>query len=221
MPKLKTNQVEIEETEDLMEDLELEEHEINDDGKLVKPFLKWAGGKYKILNDIKKLFPPNAQRYIEPFVGAGSVALNVDFKEIIINDSNTDLTNVYYYLQKKGVRFIADCKELFVCENNIREAYAELKNEFNKTKNVYRKAVLFIYLNRHCFNGLCRYNGNGEFNTPIGNYPKPFFPEKQLNAALEKVKKFDIRNDDYKKILEIARTEDVIYCGPPYLPLSE
>jgi len=192
-----------------------------DEDKKIKPFLKWAGGKYKIIDDIKKCFPEHVNRYIEPFVGAGSVALNMDCKEIIINDNNKDLINVYLSLQTKGPQFIEDCKTLFVEENNTREKYAELKEEFNTTEDVYRKSIIFIYLNRHCFNGLCRYNMKGNFNTPIGNYDKPYFPEKQLNAVLDKIKKFNIMNKDFKKIIEMAGKNDVVYCDPPYMPLSE
>jgi len=207
-----------------MEFVEVEREEIQDivaeKGK-VSPFLKWAGGKYKIVDYIKKCFPKKASRYIEPFVGAGSVALNVDFEKIVINDINSDLIQVYIYLQEKKEKFIDDCRKMFIPENNTRERFSELKKEFNKTKDSYRKATIFIYLNRHCFNGLCRYNGSGEFNTPIGNYINPYFPEKQLYSALDQVSKFEIMNDDYKKVLAIAGKGDVVYCDPPYLPISE
>lgn len=199
---------------------ELEEYSINDD-KTVKPFLKWAGGKFKSLNDIKNLFPKNGKTYLEPFVGAGSIALNVDYEKIIVNDINSDLIQVYLCLQKDGIKFINECKKIFTKENNTRESYKKIKDEFNTSKDIYRKAVLFIYLNRHCFNGLCRYNRKGEFNTPIGKYGNPYFPESQMFSAIEKIEKFEIKNEDYKNIIDMAMEGDIVYCDPPYIPLSE
>ena len=188
---------------------------------LTRPFLKWAGGKLRIVSELKKKFPKTGKRFIEPFVGAGSVSLNVDYPEYIINDVNKDLTDVYFYLQTLGVDFIEKCRSLFTPENNTRESFARLKKEFNTTQNTIRKSALFIYLNRHCFNGLCRYNGSGEFNTPIGNYEKPYFPEKELMSAFEKVKKFQIKSGDFRDIFKLVRKDDVVYCDSPYLPLSE
>lgn len=188
---------------------------------LVKPFLKWAGGKSRLVGDLRKKFPRSGKRFFEPFVGAGSVSLNVDYPECIINDTNPDLIAVFCMFKKMGEEFVSECKKLFVPENNTRDAYSSLKDEFNTTKNKKRKALLFIYLNRHCFNGLCRYNGSGEFNTPIGSYEFPYFPEKEFMLSLEKVRKMQIKDLDFREIFDMVRKDDVVYCDPPYLPRSE
>ncbi len=187
----------------------------------IKPFLKWAGGKLRVVNDLKKKFPKDGKRFVEPFVGAGSVSLNVDYPEYIINDTNKDLMSVYCVFKRMGLEFVEEARKLFVPKNNTREAYAALKDEFNTSTDKVRKACLFIYLNRHCFNGLCRYNGSGEFNTPIGSYEEPYFPEAEFIASLEKVKKFQIKTLDFREIFDLVRKGDVVYCDPPYLPLSE
>lgn len=186
----------------------------------VHPFLKWAGGKFKMFNFITKNFPKKFTRYVEPFVGAGSIALNVKSNNVIINDYNNDLINVYIYLRNKREDFITDCRDMFISDNNNRDSFDSLKKEFNTTKSRYRKAVLFIYLNRHCFNGLCRYNGSGEFNVPFGKYDIPYFPEEYLRCASERLQCFDIRSGSYEDILNECGNGDVVYCDPPYIPLS-
>lgn len=197
------------------------EEKVVDDDELVKPFLKWAGGKLRIFKTLKKKFPTEVKRYIEPFVGAGSVALNVDYPEIIVNDTQKDLISVYEALKNDGVKFIADCKKLFKPENNKRERFDALKKEFNnKSTDQYRRAILFIYLNRHCFNGLCRFNSKGEYNVPFGKYDKPYCPDKELENCLEKVKKFKIYNKDFREIFKLVKAGDVVYCDPPYVPVS-
>lgn len=200
-------------SEDISEEVVGSEHNI-------KPFLKWAGGKLRLVDTLKKKFPKNGTRYIEPFLGAGSVALNVMYPEYIVNDFNDDLMSVWSLLKNDGVDFVNEAKKLFVAKNNNPDTFYEFRTEFNTTKDKYRKAMLFIYLNRHCFNGLCRYNGSGEFNVPFGKYTKPYFPEKEFNGCLDVVKKFQIHNKDFREIFEMVKSGDVVYCDPPYMPLS-
>ena len=184
-----------------------------------KPFLQWAGGKYRILEELKKYFP-TGKRFIEPFIGAGSVSFNVSYPSFIINDVNQDLISVYSFLSSHGTDFIADTKKLFIPENGTKEAYQALKLEFNSSTDKYRKACLFVYLNRHCFNGLCRYNSKGQFNTPVGTLGKASFPEKEMNEAIAVLSKFVIKCGDFRLIFDEVTEGDVVYCDPPYLPLS-
>ena len=193
---------------------------------LIVPFLKWAGGKRSLVHMLKKKFPKNGNRFFEPFVGSGAVCLNVDYPECIISDTNRDLTYVFCKLKTLGSEFVDECRRMFVQRNNTRTTYDSLKEEFNtislKTSaDKIRKAVLFVYLNRHCFNGLCRYNGSGEFNVPFGKYTKPYFPEKEFLAAIPKVQNFTIKIADFREIFELVKKDDVVYCDPPYLPKSE
>ena len=187
----------------------------------IKPFLKWAGGKYRIIDRLKNEFPRKAKRYIEPFLGAGSVALNVDYPQIIVSDTNADLMLVWEMFKDMGADFVVECQKLFTQENNTEEVFYALRDEFNKTKKKLRKAVLFIYLNRHCYNGLCRYNASGGFNTPIGSYKVAYFPQKEFEKSLEQIKKFEMHNKDFREIFVMVEKDDVVYCDPPYLPMSQ
>lgn len=187
----------------------------------IKPFLKWAGGKSKVVPFLKTKFPKTGKRFIEPFIGAGAVSLNVEYPSCIINDFNPDLMFVWNELKDNGADFIEECKKLFIPKNNVREVFDALKGEFNKSKNKSRRASLFVYLNRHCFNGLCRYNGSGEFNVPFGKYDHPYFPQEEFEKCYEKIKHFELYNKDFREIFEMVRKDDVVYCDPPYFPLSE
>jgi len=185
----------------------------------VKPFLKWAGGKLRIVSQLKKKFPKGT-RFVEPFLGAGSVSLNVEYPSYVVNDFNADLACVWRTTKEKGTEFVEECRKLFTKKNNIASAYYDFRQEFNQTKSSLRKATLFVYLNRHCFNGLCRYNAKGGFNVPFGKYTKPYFPEKELNICVQKIQNFKIYNKDFREIFDMVGPGDVVYCDPPYVPLS-
>lgn len=185
----------------------------------IRPFLKWAGNKYRILHEVKK-YLPQGERLIEPFVGSGAVFLNTDYPSYLLCDANPDLIDVYNNLKRKGKHFIADCGALFDGRHNSKEHYYQLREEFNTSSDRYRRAVLFVYLNRHGYNGLCRYNRKGGFNVPFGQYKKPYFPEKEMLAFYRKARLATFRKMDFTKSFTQARSGDVIYCDPPYVPLS-
>lgn len=185
----------------------------------MKPFLKWAGGKYRLVELIKKNLP-EGNRLIEPFVGSGALFLNTEYSANLLADSNPDLINLFKLIQKEGQGFISYCQGLFVPENNTELAFYQLREEFNATNDLRRKASLFVYLNRHCFNGLCRYNSKGGFNVPYGRYTKPALPEKEMYYFYEKSQHAVFEVADFITTMEKAKTGDVVYCDPPYVPLS-
>jgi DNA adenine methylase len=185
----------------------------------MKPFLKWAGGKYRLVELIKSTLP-EGNRLIEPFVGSGAVFLNTDYSANLLADSNPDLISLFQLVQKEGQGFVSYCQELFVPENNTESAFYKLREEFNSTNNLRRKAALFVYLNRHCFNGLCRYNSKGGFNVPFGRYSKPTLPEKEMLYFHGKSKHAVFEVADFTTTMEKAKAGDVIYCDPPYVPLT-
>lgn len=185
----------------------------------IRPFLKWAGGKYQIINKIRETLP-NGSRLIEPFLGSGSVFLNSDYDKFLLADINNDLINVFLYLKSEKVPFINFCKQFFTGEFNTKFAFLSLRSEFNLTLDCRLKAALFLYLNRHAFNGLMRYNNDGQFNTAFGDYKKPYFPEKEMLAFIQKAEKAEIKCADYTVIMNEAIKGDVVYCDPPYAPLS-
>ncbi|MCX8519484.1 MAG: Dam family site-specific DNA-(adenine-N6)-methyltransferase [Methylophilaceae bacterium] len=185
----------------------------------MKPFLKWAGGKYRLVELIKKNLP-TGNRLIEPFVGSGALFLNTEYSENLLADSNPDLITLFKIIQKEGQGFISYCQELFVPENNTELAFYQFREEFNNTNDLRRKAALFVYLNRHCFNGLCRYNSKGVFNVPYGRYAKPRLPEEEMYYFYEKSQHAVFEVANFITTMEKAKSGDVVYCDPPYVPLS-
>lgn len=184
-----------------------------------RPFLKWAGSKFALAGRIKAALPSGA-RLVEPFVGSGAVFLNTDFEEYLLADANRDLINLYQTVAAAGEAFLDQGRALFSSETNTQARFYELREEFNSRADDERKSAIFIYLNRHCFNGLCRYNRAGKFNTPFGRYKQPRFPEQELRAFAEKSKRALFMHADFEATFISTRAGDVIYCDPPYIPLS-
>lgn len=184
-----------------------------------RAFLKWAGGKYSLVEDIRK-YLPQANTLVEPFVGAGSVFLNTDFDTYYLADVNPDLINLYNGLKEHPQRYIEDAKTLFTAENNNKNVYLDVRAEFNLSKDKYQRSLYFLYLNRFGFNGLCRYNKRGGFNVPFGSYTKPYFPQAELEFFAEKAQKATFVCQGYEQSFLQAPQDSVIYCDPPYAPLS-
>ena len=184
-----------------------------------RPFLKWPGGKYRLISRIKDVLG-SGQRLIEPFTGSAAVFLNTDYQKYLLSDSNPDLINLYRQLSKEGPSFIRYCGTFFKRTNNNKGRYYQFRDEFNSSGSRRRKSALFLYLNRHCYNGLVRYNGRGEFNTPFGRHPSPYFPEKEMHHFLTVADKAEFINTNYQDCMKKARKGDVIYCDPPYVPLT-
>ncbi|MFA0567106.1 MAG: Dam family site-specific DNA-(adenine-N6)-methyltransferase [Vibrio gallaecicus] len=187
--------------------------------KKQRAFLKWAGGKYGLVEDIKRHLPP-ARKLVEPFIGAGSVFLNTDYDQYLLADINPDLINLYNLLKTDPETYIAESKRWFCAENNRKEAYLDIRAQFNDTDNVMYRSLAFLYMNRFGFNGLCRYNKKGGFNVPFGSYKKPYFPEAELEFFSEKAKKATFVCEGYSETFSRARKGCVVYCDPPYAPLS-
>lgn len=182
--------------------------------------MKWAGGKYGLSDVIAKILP-KGECLIEPFVGAGSVFLNTDYSRYILNDINQDLINLYKFLQTKPDAFIQDAKSLFSVENNQSDAYYQFRKDFNESNDSYFRSLVFLYMNRHGYNGLCRYNKSGGYNVPFGKYKRPYFPEEELNFFADKAQQATFVCEGYRKTFTRAKAGDVIYCDPPYVPLSK
>ena len=187
--------------------------------KKIRAFLKWAGGKYSLAERIVETMPP-ASKLIEPFVGAGSVFLNSNFESYLLNDINPDLIDLYKTLKRRPQQYIRDARRFFVAENNTESAYYTLREKFNSTTDTYQRNLLFLYLNRHGYNGLCRYNRSGSFNVPFGRYVKPYFPEAELEAFAEKAKLATFTCLPFNQVFRRARQDTVIYCDPPYVPIN-
>lgn len=185
----------------------------------MRPFLKWAGGKYKSVKRISH-YLPQGDRLIEPFVGAGAVFLNTNYSSYLLGDTNADLIQLYRILREYGDDFIGSCSRLFDGTYNTPGYYYILRNTFNRSSNPWHRSVLFVYLNRHCFNGLCRYNAQGQFNVPFGGYKTPYFPLLEMRAFANKARQAEFICGDFRDTLGQAKTGDVVYCDPPFAPLS-
>ncbi len=184
-----------------------------------KPFLKWAGGKFQIIDVLLKYFP-TATRLIEPFTGSGAVFLNTNFSNYILAEQNRDLINLFLQLQKEGPQFINYCANFFVAANNCADKFYLFRQQFNQCKHLKRRAGIFLYLNRHGFNGLCRYNQQGGYNVPFGRYVKPYFPRREMTLFHQKSHQAIFIPADFRQTFELAQPGDIIYCDPPYVPLS-
>jgi DNA adenine methylase len=153
-------------------------------------------------------------------VGAGSVFLNTDFSRYILADINSDLISLYTIVKLRTDEYVDEARKLFTPEHNNPDIYYQLRAEFNQSQDPFRRALLFLYLNRHGYNGLCRYNLRGEFNVPFGRYKRPYFPQAELYHFAEKAQNAEFYCLSYEECMEQADANSVVYCDPPYAPLS-
>ncbi len=206
---------------------------------LIKPFLKWAGGKGQILNKIRPLYPKELgskiNKYIEPFIGGGAVffdvVTNYKLDTYIINDINKELINTYKAIQQ-------DINSLLGYLSNITSYYKQLsiddkdlfyysiRKKYNniiidKSINI-EKAALFIFLNKTCFNGLYRVNRNNQFNVPTGKYKNPtIYDEENLLNISQILQKVEILCGDFSTVYNHIESNTFIYIDPPYRPLTK
>ena len=187
-----------------------------------KSFLKWAGGKIKLLPKLRELGIECGKRYIEPFVGSGVVALNMPHQEIIIGDTNEGLIAVWKSI-KEEESFISIAKTFFNPSYNKNPEYYKLRAMFNNHLECgnldIMTGALFLYLNKHCFNGLCRFNRRGEFNVPYNHTATaPGFPEFELLYAKEVCKRITIYKQSFIDTFKMIKKGDMVFCDPPYIP---
>jgi len=191
--------------------------------KLVQPFVKWAGGKRQILDEINKFVPANFDTYYEPFVGGGAVLFDLQPSKSVINDVNHHLINVFRVIKNDVDSLIEDLKK----HKNEEEYYYKIRaldrsDGFDEMTNI-EKASRILYLNKTCYNGLFRVNSNGEFNVPFGRYKNPEIVNKTvLKAVSYYLNENDIKisNTDFEDALEGITPDDFVYFDPPYHPIS-
>lgn len=197
----------------------------------IRPFLKWAGGKFRLMPLLRHYFlqHPNSL-LVEPFVGAGAVFLNSFYAQFILNDLNKDIINLYTILKKNNTLFILEAKKLFDPKYNKKNIYLDYRKKFNQSVCSFERSLLFLYLNRHGFNGLCRYNQSLQFNVPFGQFLQPYFPEKELLFFIKQVQNASFSDLDFslffKELILKIETHQLpksilVYCDPPYVPLNK
>ncbi|MCE1279327.1 Dam family site-specific DNA-(adenine-N6)-methyltransferase [Enterobacter hormaechei] len=183
-----------------------------------KPFLKWAGGKFSVIDDVLAQLP-RGRRLIEPFAGGGSIFLNAGFDEVIANDACEDLILTYQVMQREPLALTDKAYAMFQ-EGNNPDYFDKVKARFNKREMTQlERAAAFIYLNRHCYNGLMRYNRLGEFNVGYGKYRQPYFPRAEMEAFAAVACRFTFSVADCNDTVALAGEGDVIFCDPPYEPM--
>lgn len=207
--------------------------------EIVKPFVKWAGGKNSLIPQLTKYFPielKNGQieKYVEPFVGGGAVLIDIlqkyNIKEAYAFDINKDLINCYNAIKYKVEDLIQELdkkeKEFLALENDDRQKYFyNIRTEYNSyilNNNIdVKRASEFIFLNRTCFNGLYRVNKAGKFNVPCGKYKNPTICDsnnlRNLSILLKNV---IFEYEDYRKSESLVDENTFVYFDPPYRPLS-
>lgn len=192
---------------------------------IIYPFLKWAGGKTRLIPEIKGFVPETINNFIEPFVGAGSVFLSIKPEKAIINDLNKDLVICYETIRDNVDELIKELSKL--SSKNNKEDFIKIRNldrdkeKFKKQTDVQRAARI-IYLNKTCFNGLYRVNSKNEFNVPFGNYKNPkILDEHNLREISEYLKSVTIYCCDFEKIIGMAKPGDFVYLDPPYQPITK
>ncbi len=206
--------------------------------RIAKPFLKWAGGKTQLIEEIKNNLPEIVFRepftYIEPFVGSGAVLFWLlnhfpNMKKAVINDINKELIDTYDTIANSPQQLISVLEDLqnkyYILEDEEakKNFYYEKRNLFNiKSEEKLIQSALFIFLNRTCFNGLYRVNRKNEFNVPIGSYKRPLICDKENILAVSRaLQKVEILCGDFEQTINYTENNTLFYFDPPYKPLSE
>ena len=194
---------------------------------LVKPFVKWAGGKRQLVPTILANRLPknyNLQTYYEPFIGGGALLFSLQPKKAVINDSNAELINCYKIIKNSLDELIEDLKN----HKNNEYYYYDIRDwdrEKNfKSKTEVQRASRIIFLNKTCYNGLFRVNSQGQFNVPFGKYKNPNILDIAVLKAVNKYlneNQVRILNSDFQEAVKDAKPGDFIYLDPPYDPVSE
>ena len=188
-----------------------------------KPFVKWAGGKTQIMAELQRQIPKQFNRYYEPFVGGGALLFQLLPKDAIINDINRDLYHAFRCLGNESW-FYKLVDELNQHEiNNNETYYYDIRNwdredGFSKLPS-YKKAARLIYLNKACYNGLYRVNGEGYFNVPFGKKSKVIAYSRDNLVSIHqyfKTNRIIIKNQDFEKVVASAKKGDFVYFDPPY-----
>ena len=206
---------------------------------VLKPFVKWVGGKGQLIEEIEKMLPSDGEKvltkYAEPMVGGGALLFNVlsryQFDELYISDINPELINAYIAIKQNVEALIKRLNEMQMTflpldENGRKYYYYNVRDKFNTVKlsdsTSAEKAAYFIFLNKTCFNGLYRVNRKGLFNVPMGSYKNPTICDadnlRNIHEALQNV---TIVCGDYSQSQSFIDSETFVYLDPPYRPISE
>jgi DNA adenine methylase len=183
------------------------------------PFIKWAGGKRHLAEELIKRLPTDFSNYYESFVGGAALFFSIleQAKKTMLSDSNLELVIAYNVIKKEPEKLIQQLEEH--TKNHNESYYYRVRNQ-HQLQNPIEVAARFIYLNKTCYNGLYRVNKKGEFNVPVGRYSNPTIYDKSNIMAVHKALRIaSIEYRDFETINPEAN--DFVYCDPPYHPVSQ
>lgn len=182
------------------------------------PFLKWAGGKSRLLPSFRKYFPKSYRRYFEPFIGGGAVFFHLLPPQAVLSDLNPELINCYEIVRDQVEELI----ELLKRQRNEKHYFYATRKKDTGKLSALQRAARFIYLNKTCFNGLYRENRSGQFNVPFGKYKNPRICDAEnLRAVSLVLQDISLKCGPFDSVLKQARKGDFVYLDPPYHPLNK
>ncbi|MBO1347191.1 MAG: DNA adenine methylase [Hormoscilla sp. GUM202] len=186
----------------------------------LRPFLKWAGGKNRLIPQYQPYFPKSFNTYYEPFLGGGAVFFHLQPQDAVLTDINPELINTYCCV-KEQVEEVIDILHKHQRQHS-QDYYYKMRSHIPSPD--IERAARFIYLNRTCFNGLYRENSKGKFNVPIGKYKNPQICNPELlrsASATLRMRNVKIEKNSFEYVLEFANSsDDFVYFDPPYYPVS-
>lgn len=189
------------------------------------PFVKWAGGKRQLLSQIRERMPEKYNNYFEPFVGGGAVFFELLPEKALINDINRALINAYRRICNSPKDFLSSINMLDAdMSEDGKKYYYALREHYNdklmREEFDTELAALFVFLNKHCFNGLYRVNGKGLFNVPYNNSRAASVEEELIYAVSEHLQGVTITDGDFEAACQTAQKGDFIFIDSPYAPLN-
>lgn len=191
----------------------------------ITPFVKWAGGKRQLLPQIKMRMPEKYNNYYEPFVGGGAVIFELLPENALINDINKALINAYKQICYAPGAFIEAVNKLDgeMWEDG-KEYYYSLREHYNdklmKAEYDIELAALFVFINKHCFNGLYRVNGKGLFNVPYNNSRRTSVNENVIMGISNYLQSVTIIEGDFEDACRNVLKGDFVFLDSPYAPLN-
>ena len=191
----------------------------------IAPFVKWAGGKRQLLSQIKERMPEKYNNYYEPFVGGGAVLFGLSPNHASINDINSALINTYKTIRNTPDKFLEAVRKLDseIWEDG-KKYYYSLRERYNDKLMLgeydVELAALFVFNNKHCFNGLYRVNGKGLFNVPYNNSCRTSVDESLIKNVSKYLQHISITAGDFEIACLNADKGDFIFLDSPYAPLN-
>ena len=191
----------------------------------VAPFVKWAGGKRQLITQIRERMPEKYNDYYEPFIGGGAVIFDLLPANDMINDINKDLINTYRTICNEPDAFLKEVNRL---DNDMwedgKKYYYSIREHYNdklmRSEYDVELAALFVFINKHCFNGLYRVNGKGLFNVPYNNSRRVSVDEDVIIATSEYLRGVTIIDGDFEQACKNAKKGDFVFIDSPYAPLN-